>query len=554
MIRRAILAALVLLLAAAPAIADGRYSADRYDSRIELLDDGALRVTETITIQFETGSFSQFYRAIPRRMNDGIEILSASMDGTSMPIGSGPGHIDISGSSNVRVRWRFAVTAPATHTFEVTYVAHGIVRQQDDADVVAWNLHPSEHSYRIATTTADITLPESPSVSPSTDVRRVGDSNVDVDGRHVRIEAHAIRANGWVQVWIRLPPGAAIKTPPLWQQRQADIRRLSTRWLYGAGILFVSGLASLFFVRQRYDSPPREFAVTAPWSAAPPDTLPPAIAATLLSNGTPRFEQAMAALFVLADRGELRIDEQSRMLGLRDFTITATPMKRPRAPYEERLLEIIFTGAHGANQITLGKARNRLLRHFRRFKAALEPEMIAAGLLDEDRRAVRMRFVTIAIVALIAAGVSAIGLAFIANRFGGWPMMIPLALALVGVAGLICYAAHTPLSNDGVRRAREWRGFRQYLRDIARDRQPSPGDVVIQRLLPFAVAFGIAHVWSGYLKRHRSAAPAWFRSVSDGSHNGAAFSAFVASGGSGGGGGSHGGASAAAGGGASGAS
>ncbi len=545
------LAALVLLLAAAPAIAAGRYSVDRYDSRLELLEDGALRVIETITIQFETGSFSQFYRAIPRRLNDGIEILSASMDGTSMPIGSGSGHLEISGSSNVRVTWRFAVTAPASHTFEVTYVAHGTVRQEDDADVVAWNLLPSEHSYRIATSTADITLPESPSASPSIEVRRVGDSNVDVDGRHVRIDANTIRANGWVQVWIRLPPGAAIKTPPLWQQRQADIRRLSARWLYAAGILLVSGLASLFFVRQRYDSPPLESAV--PWSAAPPDTLPPPIAGTLLTNGTPRLEQAMAALFALADRGELRIDEQSRMLG-RDFTITATPMKRPLAPYEERLLEIIFSGAHGANQITLGKARSRLVRHFRRFKAALEPEMISAGLLDDDRRTVRTRFVAIAIAALIAAGVSAIGLAFIANRFGGWPMLIPLSLALVGVAGLICYAAHTPLSNDGVRRAREWRGFRQYLRDIARDRQPSPGDAVIQRLLPFAVAFGIAHAWSGYLKRHRSAAPVWFRAVSDTSHSGAAFSAFVASGGSGGGGGAHGGASAAAGGGASGAS
>ena len=113
MIRRVILAALVFLLGAAPAIAAGRYSVDRYDSRLDLLEDGALRVTETITIQFETGSFSQFYRAIPRRMNDGIEVLSASMDGTSMPIGSGPGHIEISGSSNVRVTG-WAIPAPGT--------------------------------------------------------------------------------------------------------------------------------------------------------------------------------------------------------------------------------------------------------------------------------------------------------------------------------------------------------------------------------------------------------------------------------------------------------
>jgi len=167
---------------------------------------------------------------------------------------------------------------------------------------------------------------------------------------------------------------------------------------------------------------------------------------------------------------------------------------------------------------------------------------------------VRKQFVRIAIVCLIGAGVSSIAFAFIAARFGGWPMVIPLALALVGVAGLIAYGAHTPLSNDGARRANEWRGFRRYLRDIARDRQPSPGDAAVRQLLPFAVAFGIASVWSTYLRRHRAAAPAWFRSADTGRYNPAAFSAFVASGGSGVGGHGHGGAAAAAGGGSSGAS
>lgn len=553
MVRHFLLGSLIMLLAA-PAMGAGRYSADRYDSRIEVQPNGSIRVTETISIRFETGTFSQFYRAIPRRMNDGIEIVSASMDGAPMPTGDGPNHVQISGSSNVRVTWRFAITAPATHTFAVTYLALGTVRQEESADVIAWNLVPTEHSYRIASSTSDITLPEAPSSPPSIDVRRVGDSKLDVDGRQIRIDASDIRANGWLQVWIRVARGALVSTPPQWQQRQLGISRLSIRWVYAAAIVFLSGLAAVFFVRQRYDPPPREAGATTPWSTAPPDTLPPSIAGTLLTNGSPRLEQAMAAVFTLADRGELRIDEQSRAFGRRDFTMTATT-RRPLAPYEERLLEIVFAGTHGTEaSVTLGQARNRLVRRFRQFKAPFESAMAAEGLLDVDRRAVRSRFLAIALVCLIGAGVLSISFALLVDRFGGWPMMIPLALALAGVTGLICYAVHTPLSNDGVRRASEWRGFRRYLRDVARDRQPSPGDAVLKQLLPFAVAFGIAHVWSSYLKRHRSAAPAWFRAASDASNNSAvAFSAFVASGGSGAGG-AHGGASAAAGGGSSGAS
>jgi len=551
---RRLLLVVLIVLGARPAVAAGRYSADRYDSRIEVLQGGTLRVTETISIRFETGSFSQFYRAIPRRMNDGVEIVSASMDGAQMPQGNGPGQFQISGSSNVRVTWRFATTSPAAHTFELTYLAKGIARQEDGADLVAWNLVPTERSYAIASSTADITLPVTPLAVPTVDTRRVAVSNLDVDGKHVRIEAATIRPNGWLQVWIPLPPRSLIDAAPQWQQRQFEIKRLSIQWIYAAAIVLVAGVALLFFVRQRYDSPPREWG-TASMSTVPPDTLAPSIAGTLLTNGSPRLEQAMAALFVLADRGELRIDEHSRAFGLRDFTIVATPTGRPLAPYEDRLLEIIFKDGRSAGKsVTLGRARQRLVRQFGKFRAAVEPAMISAGLLDDDRCSVRRRFLTIGIVCLVGAGVASIGFAFIANRFGGWPMVVPLALAVVGVIAMITHAAHTPLSNDGVRRANDWRAFRRYMRDVARDRHPSPGDAMVQQLLPFAIAFGIAHAWSAYLKRHRSAAPVWFRPADTGHFDAAAFSAFVASGGSSAGGHSHGGAAAAAGGGSSGAS
>lgn len=161
-----------------------------------------------------------------------------------------------------------------------------------------------------------------------------------------------------------------------------------------------------------------------------------------------------------------------------------------------------------------------------------------------------------AISCLLAAALSSIGFAVLVGQFGPWPLLITLALVIVGLASLVCAAAHTPLSNDGIRRLREWRGYRQYLRDLVRDRQPPPGETALGQMLPFAIALGMAHSWSSYLKRHRYAAPEWFRAMSVASNNsGAAFSAFVASGGMGHGGhGGHGGAGAAAGGGASGAS
>lgn len=551
MTMRFVLAVLVSLVAT-PALAEKQYSADRYDSHIEALDDGSLRVTETIVLRFESGTFQQFFRSIPVRRTDGIEIVSASMDGTSLPAGTDAGQVEISGSSNVRVTWHFAPVSGSAHTFELTYVARGVARQERDVDVVAWKILPTEHSYLIASSTTELILPAPPQRVPSIETHRVGESTVDVDGGHVRITATAIRSNGWVQATAHLAPGTLVKTAPRWQQRQNEIDRLSRVWMLAAGIVAVLGLGVLFFIHQQYDSPGRDFAAIQS-SPAPPDSLSPAIAGTLMANGSIRLEHAMAALFSLADRGELRIDEQSRMLGQRQFAIARLATERPLAPYDTTLLGIIFGTDNPGARVSLGKARHRLLRQFRKFKAALEPAMHAAGLLDPDRQRVRRRFMRFAISCLLAAALSSFVFALLIEQFGPSPLLISLALTLIGVASLISAAAHTPLSDEGVRRVRDWRGFRQHLRELVRDRQPSPGETALRQMLPFAIAFGMAHSWSSYLKRHRYAGPEWFRAATADANSSAAFSAFVASGGIGQGGHAPGSAGA-AGGGSSGAS
>ena len=532
------------------------YSAERYDSRIEVLPGGTLRVTESITLRFDEGTFTQFYRTIPARSTDGIEVVSASMDGHVLPSGEGPGHVQISGSSRVRVTWRFAPVSNGSHAFELTYVVRGTVRQADDADLLGWRILPTEHAYRIASSAADIRLPLHPLTAPTLDTRRVGASTVTFDGAHVRVDASNIRANGWLEVWVQLPRGSVVNTPPAWQQRATEVRRLSPTWVFAAGLVLLSGLALLFAVHQRYERPPRDPASGATWST-PPDTLSPVLAGTVVTNGTPQLEHAMAAIFSLADRGELTITETPRAFGQRSFTITRTSTGRVIAPFEQAALDIIFTGRQGVEpSVDLGKARAKLLRQFRKFRTALELAMKSAGLLDDDRRAVRRRFVRIAVASGVAAGIiGAILLPLVVDRYGAWPMLIPGALAVVGVLALICHAAHTPLSNDAERRVQQWRGFRQHLRDVARDRDAPPRDADIRRWLPYAIALGVAPAWSAYLKRHRSAAPQWFHAASDApSNSGIAFAAFVGTGGSGSGGGAHGGGGAAAGGGSSGAS
>jgi hypothetical protein len=530
-IRPLVICALLVTVHAGVAHAK-EYSADRFDSRVEVLRGGALRVTETVLIRFVDGTFTQFYREIPSRRTDGLEIVSASMDGALLPAGDGPGHVQIRQASRTRVTWHFTRVSGSSHLFELTYIVRGAVRQEDDADVVAWRALPSQHAYRVDSSAIDFALPAEPIAPPSLESRRVGTSSVAIDGARARIDARSVRRNGWVETWIRLPRGSVIDVPPHWQQRELQVQKSSTVWVVLSAIVLIGGLTLLFGVRQGYDVPARD--VTGVTSGpALPDTLPPALAGALVANGKPRLEHAMAALFSLADRGEVTIEEQPRSLGQRNFVASRGGSGRPLAEHERRVLDIIFTGRGGGEQsVGLGKARGRLTRHFKKFSTALEGEMAAAGLMDDGREAVRRRFFKIGIILIAAACITPLATVFLAEAYGAWPMLIPVVLAILGVVALICHSAHTPLSNTAVRRSEHWRAFRRYLREIARDRETSPADATLRQWLPFVVALGLAPAWAAYLKKRRSGAPPWFRAAAD-ADSGQAFAAFVGIGGAG---------------------
>ena len=150
------------------------------------------------------------------------------------------------------------------------------------------------------------------------------------------------------------------------------------------------------------------------------------------------------------------------------------------------------------------------------------------GLLDSGREGHKRRYNRVGVVFLILAVVTLAPVLLTLDRFGGWPLFIPLALALVGVTSFIFAAAETPLSNDGVRRAELWRGYQRHLRR-PQDIEPRWGGTASAeaRILPYAVALGLASAWSKFMKKRGVTTPAWFHAASD-HERGAAFAVFIA--------------------------
>jgi hypothetical protein len=545
------------LLTATPALAK-EYSASRFDSRVEVLDGGDLRVTETVVFTFTGGTFTEVFRTIPTRRTDGVEFVGASMDGRPFTEGEGPGRIRLQRKNGLRVVWKFAPVSNSSHTFKLTYLANGVVQQTADFDLLLFRPMPADHDYRIASSRVEVMIPAAPERPPQLETRRVdGASEVRVENGVIAAVASDIRRNGWIVVSAALPRGSVLDGPPAWQAREASHRARMPIWLTTAAGVCVAGFVLLFGLRTGYDRPPREQVVQWP-SLIPPDSVAPAIAGALVANGQPQLEHAMGSLFSLAERGVMAIrEEPGGIFGQRSFVIEITRGSHALSTHEEAARDIIFAGSSGPGAtVSLSKARTRLTRHWTRFKKAVQRELNDQQLLDPHRLASRRRYMKTGLILIALAVLTAAGCVLLVEEHGGWPFLIPAALAVVALTSFIVMSSQTPLSNEGVRRADQWRAYRKHLASPqeVESRWGAAGSAEA-RILPFAIALGLAAAWSKFMKKRHVKTPAWFHAAS-GLESGHAFAAFVASGGAGfhGGGtpGAHGGGSV-AGGGASGA-
>ena len=228
--------------------------------------------------------------------------------------------------------------------------------------------------------------------------------------------------------------------------------------------------------------------------------------------------------------------------------------KLPLSPEDAAVLDLAFHHKGQAQDtVPLSQARNRVASRLRAFKAAVNQELRALGLLDDERMLVRARFLGVSIAFLALAGLLVVPAIVLSRQYQGWPFLIVAAVAATAIVGSIFYGASTPLSNEGVRRAERWRASQRHLKEVARERVHLTSDSP-SRLLPFAVALGLAGVWAKYVKNHPTDVPPWFRALAVTGDDGG-FPAFIAASGasSNGGAGGTGGAGGAAGGGASGA-
>ncbi len=303
------------------------YEIANLSARLELQPHGSYRIRETITYDFQEGSFSFALRDIPLSNVDGLEDFSVRSSDVRIT------DVQEEEDGGVRrVRWEFPPTTGEV-TFVLDYELVGAIRKRDGENEILWRVVGEGWDVPFRQVRADVVLPPTLGIQASelaADPEDIATVAPEGEALRVRFDPGSLPAGGGYQVRVRFPqvmPGRAVGLAR--PQVQAALAGVG-------GFLVFLVLGILAWRRRRGERlPPRE-------SGRPELDLP--TAAVLLHGQRPAWDRAFpATLFHLAQRGAItleRIDEKGKVFTTQKVILHRNPeFDGALTDFEERLLQ-----------------------------------------------------------------------------------------------------------------------------------------------------------------------------------------------------------------------
>lgn len=535
----ALLLLAVGLLNADVARAEQTVTWQRYDVTIDLRDDGSFHITERQQILFEGGSFSGGFAILPLDRMDRISNISIYEEGSARRVRYREVAWDDfteaprtytyrEAGGELEINWGFPETEDDSRTFTLEYDVEGALRVYETATGTRqqiWWTAVSRDVTEIATVeeaTVTINLPVA--VDPAT-------AMLGEDGDEAAVD-HSNDGQVWSWSRFNMRPGdefiVRLEVPkivearvPAWQapgdaQRLAGEERSDRQALYdviaiGLGLLGLAGGGALLYGLWYSRGRDPHVGLVAEFLPAPPDDLPPGAAGALIDEVA--HERDMVATLVdLGRRGVLKIDEEAQGSG-RDFSITRIAGEASLLPFEQSLIEALFSRNGSTDEVRLSAAKAGFARSAEAIKEKMYAELVKRGYFAESPEATRRRWKRTS--RWLGIGAVAAGFLLVQGPvdFSG-SFLFP-----IGVAGFLAMVL-SRLSNalpektlKGAEATAKWNAFRRYLTDIEKYDKVAESKEIFDKYLPYAVAFGLEQGWVRKFAAAGAAPPAWYGPV-----------------------------------------
>jgi uncharacterized membrane protein YgcG len=541
----AIATAVLVTILAAPTGAGAQSDAERiisYDARVTIRHDGSILVSERITYDFGTDQRHGIFRVIPVRFRYNgrydriypIDVWSVLSD-TPNPEYS----VDSSGSSISIKIGNPDQTVTGVHWYQINYLIRGSLNAFTDHDELYWNAVGNQWGVPIDRATVRVSAP----VAVSRAACFAGPLGSTAACEHAaitngvaRFSQNGLGPHEGLTVVVAIPKGVVSSPGPILRERWSLQRAFALTPVSGGvsggllAILVILGAVVLAKGRDRQYATSSAHVVAgrpvqadeavplsgggdgqSPMESAPPEDVRPGQAGTLI-DGAANPRDVTGTIVDLAVRGYLTIEDAPLDQTHRDWRLVRLKKTGGLLDYEQMLLDGLFKDAgihNGAPSTLLSELGPAFTESLKEAEGALYTDVAERGWFTARPDRVRLRWLFIGGLLFVAGTVATI-VAAAYSHFG----LIPVPVALAGLALIICARWMPVRTAKGTDLARKLRGFRRYITTTEAGQTHPAGQDVLDTYLPYAIVFGCTKEWADATAVVAGAdqAPSWYQS------------------------------------------
>ncbi len=494
------------------------FSYASWDARYEvgLDDDGRARmhVTETLTARFP--DFDQ-NKGIVRGLPTSYE--NAWLDARVLSVTDETG-ADVPYETDTEDGLLLILTGDDDYvrgltTYVIEYEMRDVILAADSGvDEFYWDLLPLDSTQPIADFHAEVAFDQTMTDRMTGDARCYAgyegstdecDLTASSDGSQLDVEANELSPGEGITIAVGFEPGTAAQ-PSARQPDPVTDTVPAIAALVGLGLSIASWFAVSTFKKNRRTA---SGIIVAQYDV--PDSLPPLLAAAIVPGAK---DPIPAEIVHLAVRGTLRIEEGTDAEQPR---LRRLPGGRIPDQLDVEALDALFAGADSDGVAELPSSSEDFAARMKSLSQRGIEAAVSRGLTTKARSRGAMILQWCAIAVVLAG--FALGLwGIIAGRVTAIPAFVAIAFGafLVLLSSFYGFSKHTVLSAEGARQYEYLMGVREFIRVAEADRlqmlqsysgaerrQDGSANVIVvyERLLPYAMLFGMENEWGAVLER-----------------------------------------------------
>jgi uncharacterized membrane protein YgcG len=473
-----------------------------FNSDITISPDGTVQITETIVADFANEEHQGIAREIPYEYNSLLSSYNAGIEFISTKDGNGNDWdntvYESNGWLNIEMRNHAGVPDNEKHVYEIMYEADNVIGFFDTHDEFYWNVNGTDWPVATNKVTATVHLPQpidkaDLKVDCFTGAWRSSERDCQWtihDSETITFAAtRNFDAYENLSIVLGMPEGTI--PPPSGKETFMDdfikYSPLSIPFI----VLII--MFNLWHKKGRDDQTVRDTVIP---HYKPPKGLSPTETGTLIDEKLDP-KDITATIIDYAVRGYIRINEIKKGHELELIKPYST-----NKPFEALILNAIFDNNAAGEKKLISELKNKFYKEVSKIRKEIMSQLIKDNYFPHNPKTIRTIYI-------------GVGVAIITISASIFPAISPLAAILGSISGAIVaiFGNFMPRkTTKGTETYYVLKGLYEYIDTAEKDRMKFQEDnnIMFEKLLPYAMSFGLIKKWSKAFDGIIKDPPSWY--------------------------------------------